>query len=191
MPIPQQAAVDLYFTVYWHARFAQQFKVFIKTFRKWQFIADDIMPPPRQQGQQTITGAQHFRVSKRADRLRAKHAPVKQPVEKKAFLGNGKNDVASVKCDPELRVYAKKLLSQRLTKPLHCESDSSADTILRHFDHSYKYGPMGGLTRLERWERAKRLGLDPPEIVRKAIVSMDTSGRKPYSGSYSAIQFAL
>lgn len=29
-----------------------------------------------------------------------------------------------------------------------------------------KYGPCAGITRLDRWDRAKKLGLNPPEEVR-------------------------
>jgi DNA polymerase delta subunit 4 len=36
---------------------------------------------------------------------------------------------------------------------------------LRAFDLELQYGPCAGLTRLERWERAKQLGLDPPENI--------------------------
>ena len=38
--------------------------------------------------------------------------------------------------------------------------------ILRVFDLSSKYGPCVGITRLQRWERAKKWGLNPPEEVR-------------------------
>ncbi|KAG8984384.1 hypothetical protein FRB90_005357 [Tulasnella sp. 427] len=44
--------------------------------------------------------------------------------------------------------------------------ESKATTVLRSFDLSYEYGPCVGMTRLERWNRASKLGLDPPEIVR-------------------------
>lgn len=38
--------------------------------------------------------------------------------------------------------------------------------ILRSFDLQAEYGPCIGITRLERWERANRFGLNPPKIVR-------------------------
>lgn len=37
-----------------------------------------------------------------------------------------------------------------------------------------KYGPCVGMTRLQRWERAKKWGLQPPEEVSlnyKAVIS--------------------
>lgn len=39
-------------------------------------------------------------------------------------------------------------------------------TILRVFDLTEDYGPCVGMNRLERWERADALGLDPPAAVR-------------------------
>ena len=39
--------------------------------------------------------------------------------------------------------------------------------MLRVFDNTYDYGPCVGMTRLERWERAEALGLNPPAEVFK------------------------
>ncbi|KAF7302084.1 hypothetical protein MIND_00775100 [Mycena indigotica] len=46
------------------------------------------------------------------------------------------------------------------------EDQTGDDEILRHFDHAPEYGPTVGMTRLERWERAHKLGLKPPNAVR-------------------------
>ncbi|KAG9030308.1 hypothetical protein FRB95_004140 [Tulasnella sp. JGI-2019a] len=54
-----------------------------------------------------------------------------------------------------------------LTNSAHKES--KATTILRRFDLSYEYGPCVGFTRMERWERANKLGLNPPPIVRQIL----------------------
>jgi DNA polymerase delta subunit 4 len=48
---------------------------------------------------------------------------------------------------------------------VHGESESKFITILRTFDLSYEYGPCVGVSRLERWERAKAMGLNPPQEV--------------------------
>ena len=50
-------------------------------------------------------------------------------------------------------------------------SDLKADSpeILRVFDMTSKYGPSVGMTRLQRWERAKKWGLNPPEEVRDPL----------------------
>ncbi|CAH9091650.1 unnamed protein product [Cuscuta epithymum] len=36
------------------------------------------------------------------------------------------------------------------------------ESVLRQFDMNMVYGPCLGMSRLERWERAKKLGLNPP-----------------------------
>ncbi|EDO41296.1 predicted protein [Nematostella vectensis] len=40
---------------------------------------------------------------------------------------------------------------------------------LREFDLSPEFGPCLGMTRLERWERADRYGLNPPQDVKKIL----------------------
>eukprot|EP00244_Chara_vulgaris_P009578 TRINITY_DN4111_c0_g1_i1.p1 TRINITY_DN4111_c0_g1~~TRINITY_DN4111_c0_g1_i1.p1 ORF type:complete len:149 (-),score=11.62 TRINITY_DN4111_c0_g1_i1:180-626(-) len=44
-----------------------------------------------------------------------------------------------------------------------------AETFLRQFDLNMAYGPCLGMTRMERWQRAKTLGLNPPEYVRDLL----------------------
>ncbi|XP_055125856.1 DNA polymerase delta subunit 4 isoform X1 [Symphalangus syndactylus] len=34
--------------------------------------------------------------------------------------------------------------------------------LLRQFDLAWQYGPCTGITRLQRWCRAKQMGLEPP-----------------------------
>ncbi|CAI5762912.1 DNA polymerase delta subunit 4 [Podarcis lilfordi] len=40
---------------------------------------------------------------------------------------------------------------------------------LKQFDLSWQYGPCAGITRLQRWERAELLGLNPPAMVRELL----------------------
>uniref|UniRef100_A0A674JQS2 DNA polymerase delta 4, accessory subunit n=1 Tax=Terrapene triunguis TaxID=2587831 RepID=A0A674JQS2_9SAUR len=42
--------------------------------------------------------------------------------------------------------------------------------MLKQFDLSWEYGPCTGITRLQRWERAKSLGLSPPLTVRETLL---------------------
>ncbi|XP_006113806.1 DNA polymerase delta subunit 4 [Pelodiscus sinensis] len=42
--------------------------------------------------------------------------------------------------------------------------------MLRQFDLSWEYGPCTGITRLQRWERAKSLGLSPPVVVLETLL---------------------
>jgi len=43
------------------------------------------------------------------------------------------------------------------------------EATLRGFDLTSAYGPALGLTRLERWDRARAYGLDPPKAVLEAL----------------------
>ncbi|ORY29527.1 DNA polymerase delta, subunit 4-domain-containing protein, partial [Naematelia encephala] len=53
-------------------------------------------------------------------------------------------------------------------KAIHAQQgvDNDIHNILRVFDMTSKYGPSIGITRLQRWERAKKWGLNPPEEIR-------------------------
>ncbi|KAJ3187922.1 hypothetical protein HDU85_006315 [Gaertneriomyces sp. JEL0708] len=46
--------------------------------------------------------------------------------------------------------------------------------LLRDFDLNYAYGPCVGLSRLERWKRAKKLDLNPPENVGAVLTMPET-----------------
>lgn len=60
-------------------------------------------------------------------------------------------------------------------KPIHAETQTMEDHILRVFDLSYEYGPCIGVTRLQRWERAAALGMNPPLVVKQLLTSEDGS----------------
>ncbi|KAL3502326.1 hypothetical protein ACH5RR_036775 [Cinchona calisaya] len=50
------------------------------------------------------------------------------------------------------------------------EDDYDAqEEVLRQFDMNMAYGPCLGMTRLARWERAKALGMNPPEDVGRLL----------------------
>ncbi|XP_054827887.1 DNA polymerase delta subunit 4 [Eublepharis macularius] len=42
--------------------------------------------------------------------------------------------------------------------------------MLKQFDLSWEFGPCTGITRLQRWERAELLGLNPPVAVRELLL---------------------
>ncbi|KAJ1420859.1 DNA-polymerase delta, subunit 4 [Sesbania bispinosa] len=46
---------------------------------------------------------------------------------------------------------------------------SVEEKILRLFDMNMAYGPCLGITRLERWERAQKLGLNPPQKIQSLL----------------------
>lgn len=43
------------------------------------------------------------------------------------------------------------------------------EEMLRQFDMNMAYGPCLGMTRLGRWERALRLGMNPPDEIDKLL----------------------
>ncbi|GBB97910.1 hypothetical protein RclHR1_00310038 [Rhizophagus clarus] len=63
------------------------------------------------------------------------------------------------------------ILEIRSKLTFHNDDYKPMENLLRGFDLNYKFGSCVGLTRLERWERAQRLGLNPPEEVKDALTS--------------------
>ncbi|XP_036272534.1 DNA polymerase delta subunit 4 [Pipistrellus kuhlii] len=47
--------------------------------------------------------------------------------------------------------------------------DEAELELLRHFDLAWQYGPCTGITRLQRWHRAERMGLEPPPEVYQVL----------------------
>lgn len=55
----------------------------------------------------------------------------------------------------------------------HQDSLTLEEKILRHFDLSMQYGPAIGITRLNRWKRAHRMGFSPPIEVLAVALQME------------------
>lgn len=52
----------------------------------------------------------------------------------------------------------------------HLQPDPNPELeTLKQFDLSLEFGPCAGITRLERWERAHKHGLNPPEEVKNIL----------------------
>ncbi|XP_013637699.1 PREDICTED: uncharacterized protein LOC106343112 [Brassica oleracea var. oleracea] len=43
------------------------------------------------------------------------------------------------------------------------------EEMLRQFDMNMAYGPCVGMTRVDRWERALRLGMNPPTEIERLL----------------------
>lgn len=61
------------------------------------------------------------------------------------------------------------------TKPSTSKADAESQRkaefdILKKFDLTLEYGPCLGITRMERWERAQKHGLNPPLAVKDLIL---------------------
>lgn len=42
--------------------------------------------------------------------------------------------------------------------------------VLKHFDVTLEFGPCTGITRMDRWERAEKHGLNPPLVVKEIVL---------------------
>lgn len=58
----------------------------------------------------------------------------------------------------------------------HTEGLTTGEKVLRYFDVSSHYGPCIGITRLKRWQRAERLGLNPPIEVLAVLLREEERG---------------
>uniref|UniRef100_A0A7N0TVA4 AAA+ ATPase domain-containing protein n=1 Tax=Kalanchoe fedtschenkoi TaxID=63787 RepID=A0A7N0TVA4_KALFE len=56
-------------------------------------------------------------------------------------------------------------------KPDLKDAHSPYEDVLRQFDLNMRYGPSIGMTRLDRWERAKKLGMNPPNDIESLLRS--------------------
>jgi len=63
---------------------------------------------------------------------------------------------------------------------VHGEGRTKIHEILRVFDLSYKYGPCVGTTRMQRWQRAKALGLNPPIEVFEILSTKEGHENQEY-----------
>ncbi|KAK3683425.1 DNA polymerase delta, subunit 4-domain-containing protein [Podospora appendiculata] len=60
--------------------------------------------------------------------------------------------------------------SARAVHRKHAEGLSTGEKVLRYFDVSSQYGPCIGIARRKRWQRAEKLGLNPPIEVLAVLV---------------------
>ena len=62
------------------------------------------------------------------------------------------------------------LLQNQTNHAVHADGQTTIHHMLRVFDNTYEYGPCVGMTRMERWERAAAMGLNPPVEVCKCLL---------------------
>ncbi|KAI9483806.1 MAG: DNA polymerase delta, subunit 4-domain-containing protein [Benjaminiella poitrasii] len=61
---------------------------------------------------------------------------------------------------------------------IHQERLVEIDKLMKAFDLNYIYGPCVGINRLDRWERAQQLALDPPKRVKEILLNDKTQKYK-------------
>ncbi|KAI3436279.1 hypothetical protein D9Q98_002332 [Chlorella vulgaris] len=49
------------------------------------------------------------------------------------------------------------------------EQEAADEAALRQFDLDVRFGPCKGISRMDRWDRAVKLGLNPPPEVQQLV----------------------
>jgi len=70
----------------------------------------------------------------------------------------------------QLKQLASSLVKQNLLVPSAWEHLDDNEIILRQFDMKMEYGPCSGISRMKRWQRAEKLGLNPPVAIRDLLL---------------------
>ncbi|KAK2004265.1 hypothetical protein LX36DRAFT_696262 [Colletotrichum falcatum] len=78
--------------------------------------------------------------------------------------------------DAQINKYWRLVEAQRIAPRIHQKDVSLAEKVLRYFDVSSQYGPCIGLQRMKRWQRAERLGLNPPIEVLAVLLKEEQKG---------------
>ncbi|KAK6495465.1 hypothetical protein TWF481_003482 [Arthrobotrys musiformis] len=73
----------------------------------------------------------------------------------------------------QIQKYYKGIENSRIRPAVHQEGLTEYEKILRHFDLSSQYGPCVGVSRFKRWERAERLGFEPPIEVLAVLLKAE------------------
>ncbi|KAG0030350.1 hypothetical protein BGZ81_002785 [Podila clonocystis] len=69
-----------------------------------------------------------------------------------------------------------------ILESIHQEDLTETEKVLRQFDLTSKYGPCIDITRLERWERASRLGLKPPQEIKDTLLKNSAWNTNLFTG---------
>lgn len=80
--------------------------------------------------------------------------------------------------DKQITGYWNKLEKERKAKRVHQGDLTLAEKVLRYFDVSNQYGPCVGISRMKRWQRADKLGLNPPVEVLAVLMKEEKKGTK-------------
>ncbi|KAG5983040.1 hypothetical protein E4U55_000936 [Claviceps digitariae] len=108
-----------------------------------------------------------------------------QPEDETAAAERSEAEIrAEALTDAHIGNYWRGIERERKAPRVHQEGLSVSDKLLRYFDVSSQYGPCIGIDRTKRWERAERLGLNPPIEVLAVLLKE----RKRSSGGVETAQ---
>ncbi|KAL2343720.1 hypothetical protein Fmac_005005 [Flemingia macrophylla] len=105
----------------------------------------------------------------------------------KGFYRQKKNAITK-KSSNKSPINAATLGSVAAQTPAHAGSPDledehkASEVVLRQFDMNMAYGPCIGITRLARWERALRLGLNPPQEIETLLKSGKVQAESLWDG---------
>jgi len=115
--------------------------------RKVQTTATPVEPPPLSSDIESVTDDDDFE-------------PLETP--------GGKLD------GDRYEAYHRSLKPMRgIARPIHTEGQTKVHEILRIFDLTDEYGPCVGVSRLARWERANKAGLNPPIQIKEILDTVE------------------
>lgn len=78
--------------------------------------------------------------------------------------------------EAQIKKYWRGVEAQRNAPRVHQQGLELGEKVLRYFDVSSQYGPCIGMPRMKRWQRADRLGLNPPpEVLAVLLMESDKS----------------
>ncbi|KAF9933199.1 hypothetical protein BGZ67_004384 [Mortierella alpina] len=104
---------------------------------------------------------------------REDHSKMKKP------LARLFSEVTTPPANPRKQSRARMIIP---TGAIHQDDLSKEEKTLRQFDLASMYGPSLDLTRLERWERAFSLGLDPPQTIKDLLLKHTTRNTSLFTG---------
>ncbi|KAI1786982.1 DNA polymerase delta, subunit 4-domain-containing protein [Ganoderma leucocontextum] len=120
------------------------------------------------------------------DEVRVAPVPKKRRLDSQGKKQVPSKDEETAVAEPEMEREPLKLSDKRWRKlygaarekmnhlePVHANGQSMVHHILRVFDLSYEYGPCVGVSRLDRWDRAHALGLNPPPEVKEILLTKE------------------
>ncbi|OAC98352.1 hypothetical protein MUCCIDRAFT_115268 [Mucor lusitanicus CBS 277.49] len=110
--------------------------------------------PPKKQGQSTLNLPKNRRNTRQQQKLKSVH------------------DESIIQIGTHQEPQQTKATSNK--PEIHQEHLDETDKLLRAFDLNYAFGPCVGIKRLDRWERAYNLGLDPPTSIKDILVKNKT-----------------
>ncbi|KAM0330679.1 hypothetical protein ACHAQA_003631 [Verticillium albo-atrum] len=89
--------------------------------------------------------------------------------------------------DAQINKYWKNIEAERIAKRVHVDDLTTGEKVLRYFDVSSQYGPCVGIQRKRRWERADKLGLNPPIEVLAVLLKEQKQGDQAERAHMDAI----